>query len=260
MRPRPASGGLTLLEVVLAIVLIAGLMGGLYAFYSYAVDLRRTLGEDARSIVSERIIMDRMAAELRQANILRFLRIGLSGQGDQVQFVTAAVPSAAVWVDPAPDEDPVPPEHDLRLVGYRLRIPTDDNGEPLRNDDGEIIVEGLEHTSQKLLTAPRVEEGETIREVQQVRVRFLSARIKFLNFRYWTGDTWIASWGGGDLPSAIEITMSTRPLPDQMEVEDYLETHETFRQVVYLPAAAKPDTGSVIQRGAAGFGGGRGER
>ena len=93
-----------------------------------------------------------------------------------------------------------------------------------------------------------------------MRVRFLSARIKFLNFRYWKGDTWIASWEGGDLPSAVEITMGTRPLPEEMEVEDYLETHETFRQVVYLPAAARPDTGSVIRRGAAGFGGGRGER
>jgi len=252
--------GLTLLEVVLAISLVLAMMGAVYAFYFYAMDVRKAVGDHAREACAERLIMDRTSAELRAARSFRFLQIGMVGRGDEMQFITARVPSPAVWVTPEPGEDPVPPEHDLQLVGYRLRIPKDDQGVALRDEEGNIIIEGLERTCQKVLTAPRVEEGETFQEVQQVEVSLLSPHIKFLNLSYWTGDAWTGGWQGGDLPVAVRITMGTDPLGEEMDVEEYLETHETFERVVYLPAAAKAAPGDVSRRGAAGPGGGGGGR
>ena len=258
MRASRRQRGFTLLEVVLSISLVLGMMGGLLAFQSYALDVRKAVGEDARRIAAGRRVMDRMTAELRGASTSPFLGIGLRGQADQMQFITAAVPGAGSWIEPEPDADPIPPEHDLRLVGYRLRTATDEQGRPLLDEDGNVVIEGLDRTSQKLLTAPRVEEGETLAEVQQIEVSLVAPQFKFLRFRYWTGDTWIGAWSGGDLPQAVEITLGVEPLPAEVDVEEYLQAHETLRRVVYLPAAAKPKEGAVRRRGAAGSGGGGG--
>lgn len=260
MMLQKAHRGFTLLEVILAITLVVGFMGGLLGFYSYAMDLRRRVGEEAGNLAAERLVMDRITSELRGANVFKFLRIGLTGQGDRMQFIAASLPGAAVWVEAKSREDPIPREHDLRLVGYRLQIPTDDNGDPLRDEDGEIIINGLERTVQKLLTAPKVEEGETFEDVQEIQTLLLAPQFKFLSLRYWTGDTWLDSWRGGDLPVAVEVALGTEPLPEDMEVEDYLETYPTSRRLVYLPAAAKPKRGSVVNRGGAGFDSRRGER
>jgi len=260
MMLRQAHRGFTLLEVMLAIALLVGFMGGLLGFYSYATDLRQRVGEQAGDLAAKRLVMDRITTELRGANVSRFLRIGLTGKSDRMQFIAASLPGAAIWVEAKTGEDPIPREHDLRLIGYSLQIPTDDNGEPLRDEDGEIIINGLERTVQKLLTAPNVEEGETFDEVQQIQRSLLAPQFKFLSFRYWTGDTWLDSWRGGDLPLAVEVALGAEPLPEDMEIEDYLETYPTSRRVVYLPGAAMPKPGSVVNRGAAGVGGGRGER
>ena len=54
MRASRRQRGFTLLEVVLSIALVLGMMGGLLAFQSYALDIRKTLGADARRIAPGR--------------------------------------------------------------------------------------------------------------------------------------------------------------------------------------------------------------
>jgi hypothetical protein len=251
--------GLTLLEVVLAITLVVGLMAGLFAFSRRTMDVRGELADDARRLAADRIVLDRLTAELRAANASRFLRLGLGGSSRQVQFVTSAVPGPAVWVRPEAMEQPPAREHDLRLVGYRLRVATDERGEVLRDENGCAIIEGLERSSRKVLAAPAVQEGERLDETPPVRRLLLAPHCKFLHLRYWTGDAWIGSWRGGDLPAAVEIHLGAVPCPEGMAVDDYLAAYPTRRRVVYLPAGARPKAGAIRRRGAAGtsFGGGR---
>ncbi len=226
--------GLTLLEVILAMVLLAGLMLTLFAFHLEAKDVRRRVGELASEVTGEQLVMERMAGELRSACTFPFLSGALQGAGDSVRFLCSQVPSARVWLEDAPDRPAPAREVDVRIVSYRLRIPRDEQGAPLRDEEGNVIVQGLERTSQSMLTAPRVEEGEVLGDVQQVEVGFLTPHVKFLALEYYTGDAWVKSWQGEDLPRAVRVTLGRSPLPEGMAVEDYLEQHETSQRVVAL--------------------------
>jgi type II secretion system protein J len=213
--------GFTLLEVVLAISLTLALMAGVIGMYVYATGIRRTLSADARLVAAQRRVMEQLTAELRSAIVHPFTRTGLSGDARQVRLVTASLPSPAVWIEADATEPTATGEQDMQLVGYRLAEE--------ENESGEWVVRGLERTVQKTLAAPTAEEGE------EIRVRLLSPDVKFLALRYYREGEWLDSWGGGDLPLAVEIRLGAQPLPEDLAPADY--PFQTFRRVVYLPGA-----------------------
>ena len=188
---RRARHGLTLLEVILAISLIVLLSGAVFAFYLDALDTRDRIDAETARLRDRRAAFNRLADELGAAASFPFLRMAMTGQAQQVRFITARMPSEAVWVPPRTGMDAPPREFDLALVGYRLRYLLDEQGMQIADEYGTPIVEGLERSEQRLLTAPDPEAGETFRDVQQIETTLVSARIRFVRFRYWTGDAWV---------------------------------------------------------------------
>jgi hypothetical protein len=239
----PAGGrsGMTLIEVIVAVALTIGIMVGAIEFYRHVLDVREQLTgqfHQAQRTSARRAVMDRMTDELRSSMVFPFLQLGLSGQATEVQFVTASVPGAGTWAvtnitDQAPER-----ESDMRIVGYRLRVVQDANGQDR--------IDGLERTEQKTMTAEVVEEGE------EIQGTLIAPQFKFIAFRYWDnqGSQWVTSWGGASLPMAVEIVLGAEPLPDDLPPEDY--PYATYRRVVYVPGGSQPFGGNVIIRGLGG--------
>ena len=235
---RRAPRGLTLIEVVISIALTIGLMGAALGFYRHVVDVRQQFtGQLARTqrTAARRMVMDRITGELRSAMVYPFLGLGMSGQAMEMRFVTAAVPHQTAWAAEGITDAPVEPEQDLRIVGYRLRY--------VEDEEGFEVIEGLERSVQKTLTAQVVEEG------QEVRFALMAPQIKFVRFGYWDNEAgeWLPDWEGGDLPMAVEIALGAEPLPEDMEPEEY--PYETFRRVVYVPGGSRAFGGTTIIRG-----------
>lgn len=227
-RPR----GFTLLEVILALGLAIGIIAMLLSFYNTMQRVRQTLISQAQYCASQRMIMDRLTNELRMAMAYQLLSSGLEGQPDQIRFVSTCVPGPAAWAVRKSTDDPIPPEQDLQIVGYRLRTVDDET-------TNKPIVVGLERTCQKTLAARTAEEG------QGVALALLAPTIKFLSFRYWTGSDWATTWGDKNLPMAVELTTGAQPLPDGTDPKDY--PFETFRRVIFLPGADPAPRGNIIR-------------
>jgi len=220
---------LTLIEVILAIALSAIVLGGAMAFYRHTLMARRTIEEQVRTTEATRRAMDLMTNELRTALAYPSLGIGIEGQWDRIQFVATSLPGPEAWDLSEREKVPIEPSYDLRLVGYGLQVIKDEQ-------TGELVTEGLTRTMQKVLTTKVAEEGTDVTSV------LLSPYVKFVSFRYWQDGEWLDSWGGGDLPRAVEIVMGFQPLPEGVEVKDY--PGRTLKRVVYLPGAGGGGTPS----------------
>lgn len=218
--------GFTLIEMILAISLAVMVVGGILSFYDYALASREQLREEMAFIDAQRRVMDRVTDELRAAIAYRAMGMGMEGQVDQIgSFPTTRLPSAAVWVERSMTDAPLPPEHDITVVGYRLRIE--------ENEDGEEVITGLERTEQLLVMARAVEEGEDI------RATLLTEHVKFLRVRYYGDGQWMTQWTGGDLPAAVEITMGPTPVPADTDLVDFdAEAYPgpLFQRVIAIPA------------------------
>jgi type II secretion system protein J len=229
--------GMTLLEVVLAISIVVMMMGGTYAFYTDVLGARDRVVQTAERINAVRSVMSRLTDELDSAKLYPFVNIGLSGQTDRMEFMTVVLPGRAAWALRGLTEEPIPAEHDLQLVGYRLRTTEDDSG--------EVLVEGLERTCQRRLTATEVEEG------QEIELSLMTPHVRFLSLQYWDGSAWTSTWSADSLPPAVRITLGFQPLPEGIEPEEY--PYDTFARTVFLPSAVA-ETGGTIVRGLGGDG------
>ncbi len=220
----------TLLEVLLALTLGLGLMAAATGFYYRAANVRTAVMQETQRVWSQRTVMDRLTNEIRGATIFPFLGMAMEGQESAVRYVTAALPDRSAWTMHNVMQPPPPPQYDLQIVGYRLRVSTDEQGNILKDSEGNVLVVGLERTCQKYISAS-AEEG------QDISVALISSDIKFLGLRYWDGSAWVASWGGGDLPLAVEISLGQRSLPEGMTADQY--PYEASRRVVFVPGGTK---------------------
>jgi len=227
-------GAFTLLEVLLSVTLALGIVGSALAFYDHTVDVRSAVTGRIASAASVRAVMDRITDELRGATTSSFIGTGVEGSSREIHFITTALPGPAGWIERKSTDDPIVPEHDLQLVGYRLRSEQDDRG--------RTIIVGLERTCQKLLTARSVEQG------REMIADLLTDRVRFLRLRYWDGSAWLSAWSGGDVPAAVEITLGREPLEEDAEPDEY--AHPVWRRVVYVPSGfAGPGPAGVRGRG-----------
>jgi len=242
----------TLLEVVLAIGLVLVVAGGAMQFYRYVARSRRSILAHAEFSRTVRLVMDRMTAELQSLRVDPVLQAVLVWDSEEIQFTTVTLPGPAAWVVADRTEEAIPPTHDMRLVTYGLQIE--------QNEDGELENHGLKRVSRTVLAIPDEDAEAEDAELQGASTEILAAGIKFLHLRYYTGDEladegemaagvvddgWVDAWNRRQLPAAIEITLGTEPIDEDMDVDAYLDTHETYRRVVFLP-------GSTIRRNQGG--------
>jgi len=227
--------GFTLLEVILALALTLMLMAAVMAMYFYSNHLREDVVANDNFIQAEQMIMNHMTGELRSAKVYPFTKTGLAGGSSHVRMVTTELPGRSAWAIPDATQTPPPPETDVQLVTYRLRVEPDESGQD--------VVLGMERVCQKIL-APRVEDN-TDNQAENRTVDFLTDQIHFLRLRYFDGSNWVDSWSGGDLPLAVEIILGAQPLPEDCQPEDY--PYQTYERVVYLPGSTHTLSGAAVQ-------------
>lgn len=220
--------GFTLFEAALALGLGLALIGLMLVFYRQILTIRTSIMDEMDFVKSKRLIMEGLTDALRSAVPQQG---GLSGDEQRVRITTARLPGSAVWTETTVTEAPLPPEADLGRIIYRLRHAEDEYGAP--------YIVGLERVRRKVLRAEVTEEGVAPNAV------LLSERIKFLHFRYWDGTAWLPNWGGGDVPTAVEVNLGVKPLPEDTDPEDY--PWETHRRVVYVPAGTRAEEGTVVR-------------
>jgi len=215
---------MTLIEVMLAIGIATGVMGGAMAFYQHALKVREGVLESIRAVEANRRVMDLMTKELRAATVHNFTKTGLEGQADEIAFVTTSLPGAEAWILGEREDRAVIPSHDLTIVGYCLRYSEDP-------ETGQTLIDGLERTLQKVLTLPVTDEELDIEST------LVSPYVAFVNLRYFHQGAWLDSWTGGDVPMAVEITLGVEPLAEGLEPDEY--DSDSLKRVVFIPSAVR---------------------
>lgn len=235
VRARHCNGGFTLLEVILAIGLAIGLLGALFSFCNYAMTCRGLVVQKIEFVNAERNVMGHITDELRSAMVYPFLSQGMTSDGNSMAFISSTLPSLSVWVVPTASQDPAPPEQDLQMLTYQLRI--DD-------DTGDVL--GLERVCQKVIATEVASAGaETL---------LLSDKIKYLKFRFYDGQVWRDAWrdtgqqADNDmpaalLPTAVEVVMGPQVAPPNMTADDYMKAYPTYRRVIFVPLGGDASKG-----------------
>ena len=245
MSRRARQNGLTLIEVVLAISLSIIILGSSLAFYSQALRHRRVISAEVTVLTSERQAMELITEDLRGAMEYPFIKMGIKGEIDSLEFISTTIPGPAIWSELSATDNPPPPEHDLHRVKFRLATGED-------SQTGEEVVAGLERVTRKIIVSEimieeeedlfgdeggveQEEEEEVDPEDATIKRTLLSSDIKHLSFRYWLDGDWVDTYDDSKLPAAVEVTLGQKPLEEGQLPEDYI--HQVYRRVIYIPAS-----------------------
>jgi len=113
--------GVTLLEVVLSMGILIFLSSMTYWFYSSSLESSRHGTAAAQRLRMVRVILDRMAREIRQAAVMTTNdKVGLVGDAEQIWVTTYRVPTREQSRERRTREDPAPPEYDVVTVEYKI--------------------------------------------------------------------------------------------------------------------------------------------
>lgn len=245
------AGAFTLVEVVLAILIISGIMTVLLYFYHRAAQVRQAALEEAEFLSTTRMLLEQLSSELRTARAVEDQFIGLEGSSNAISFVCTSVPQMARWIISTNETVALPPVTDLKRISYRLLGGTNilerkglDRREELLLGSaftaGTNATEFIDTAATNLTSALATDSSAT-NQLAAPRLP-LTDKIQHLQFRYWSGTNWLDSWGGLDLPRGIEVIVGSDPIPMEggtSVTESY--PFEFFRRVIFLPNSDHPD-------------------
>ena len=242
----------TLVEVILAILIISGIMTVLLYFYQRSAQVRQAVLEETEFLSTSRMLFEQITTELRSARVVEDQFTGMEGTSNSVAFVCTSIPQMARWIVSTNESVVLPPASDLKKVTYRLLTGTN-TFERKGVDRTEELLLGAAFTSGTNATE-FVSAGETNLTLESDTNLFttnllarakppLTERVQYLQFRYWAGTNWVESWSGMNLPGGVEVTMGREPMPVDAGAEGY--PFELFRRVIYLPNSTHPS--NVVQ-------------
>jgi type II secretory pathway pseudopilin PulG len=246
MKPRSSpKSAFTLVEVVLAILIISGIMTVLLYFYHRAAMVRQAALQEAEFLATTRMFFEQLSSELRTARAVEDQFIGLEGTSNSLTFVCTSVPQMARWITSTNELVTLPPTTDLKRVTYQL-IGGTNLLQPRGLDRREELLLGSAFTSGTNATEfvevaeTNLTDGAEASATNLVVRRLpLTDKIQHLQFRYWQGTNWIESWSGLDLPAGIEVMVAKDSMPTEGLTEG--EIFEIFRRVIYLPNSDHPE-------------------
>ena len=235
----------TLVEVVLAILIISGIMTVLLYFYHRAAMVRQAALQEAEFLSTTRMFLEQLSSELRTARVVEDQFIGLEGTSNSITFVCTSVPQMARWITSTNELVTLPPTTDLKRVTYQLFGGTNllqprglDRREELLL--GGAFTSGTNATEFVEVAETNLTDGADASATNLVVRRLpLTDKIQHLQFRYWQGTNWTESWSGLDLPAGIEVVIAKDPMPAEGLAEG--EIFEIFRRVIYLPNSDHPE-------------------
>jgi len=245
--PKPnsgVSGGFTLIEVVLAIVIAVGLLTGVLVFYRQASVLREEILRKADALSAVRLVMDRISGELRTAPPATPGTPILIGDSRSMRILHTAVPSKTPWRG-GPLGRATIAEADWMEVAYRWSNDTNQPG---------LFRQERSHTasasvSTNLPTEIEAQSGGITNSIAPSGGVLLSEAIGYLRFRYWDGSRWLSGWDKSEPPGAVEVSlglesMEEEPLDENTATTDEASDYpfELFRRVIALPAGLSGST------------------
>jgi len=218
----------TLIEVVLAIGIAAGILLVVLFFYRQSEALRTGLLEETSRIAAARLIMERLSLELSAARRSESFQQGLSGGPDNLQFVRLDFPLLSSWTNQTNVLVPAPVPTPFRLVSYSLVQST--NG-----GSGSGVVRSEKALSRRTTPVLFTNEDDTLPGGGNSALTngLAIQQLQFLRFRYYDGTNWLDAWSAPELPLGIEVSLGVEPLPPELTADEY--PSEVYRRVIYLP-------------------------
>jgi hypothetical protein len=248
--------GFTLLEAILAMVLMITLMSGVYGFYASTLQVRERGGKITKDAKLAHAILERIADEIRHAaDITPGDGMGFEGTHERLVLIRAGMPEAYAWDKHDPMREDLPPAQlDIRRITYELVW-----DEELTDEEGVKVCHGLLRSDQKSFDPnPRFvtkkkddkasdlgltdenPDGTGNPDEQQaesgsaaeppVDRELVAPEIKYVRFEYFDGAQWRDRWqnaqkakagdaSGSDnaLPQAIRITVGQIRVPPEDE-------------------------------------------
>jgi type II secretory pathway pseudopilin PulG len=227
-KPSAPAAGFTLIEVVLAISIAAGILVVVLLFYHQTESLRSRLLEETSRLATMRLVMERLSAELSTARLCEPHGQGLSGGADNIQFVKLGFPNP--W-DRTNASSSFSSGSPLRVVSYSLLQDTNNQTESGLLRSEEALAKSFSISTNLLATndpSAALPVGTAV-----PRKGSVASQIQFLRFRYWDGSTWSEAWSAPVLPMGVEVSLGRDPLPPELTADEY--PFELFRRVIYLP-------------------------
>ena len=155
--------GVTLLEVTLAMGLLVGLTTMVYWFYASVLETRREGTLEARNLRLARVVLDRIAGEIRQASLINAGgRVGLRGEPERIWLSTLRVPTKDIMsVRRSMMDEPANPQYDMMKVEYKIARHPD-----VLDDDGYERALGLARIEHLIPRPDSAEMGQAFEERQ----------------------------------------------------------------------------------------------
>ena len=223
-RDRRTTTGFTLVEVILAIGIATGLLIIALTFYRQTAELRGQILTESERLATLRLVMDRVAADLRAAQSVSRADAGFSGESDALTFTKSALPMSGAGA--------AGNVSDLVRVSFTTVKSTEGTNTSVAGfNRSEVPI-----SSGRLPERPPVVAllSDSTNAIANRVEEPLTDLIRFVHFRYWDGGRWQESWTNTAPPAGVEIVLGSDPLPDDAMPETY--PYEQFRRVVALPA------------------------
>ncbi|MCP5518472.1 MAG: hypothetical protein H7A45_14560 [Verrucomicrobiales bacterium] len=216
--------GFTLIEVLLATGITAGLLLVALFFHQQSAALRNGLLDESAQLTAVRQIMARLSRELAglapEAGLFR-------GDSRSIEFVWRRPPGTA------PDGlgDAV---DGLQRVRYESALDeeTEETG-PLRRNETPIerdAPESVESEPESGSVYAFMEDADGAEDPGGVSGGVSLAGIRFAQFRFWNGEDWTETWGAPEPPLGVEVSLGFLPALETVTAEDY--PAELFRRLI----------------------------
>jgi hypothetical protein len=261
--------------MVIAIGLFIVLMATMYQFYERALMRREEGQEISRNAQLARVVLDRMANEIRQATTnAASYGMGINGiednlYGPTISLHTLTVPDKSLSELRRVDQAPLPGQFDLRNIQYAIAWDyenLDSNGQP--------VALGLARSETRtFLREVVIDDADAMAAVEAAddaalgfKRELYAPEIKFLEFHYFDGATWWKDWKVPALPQMVRITIGyfpgAPPSAEEMDIveDDFLERPDEMDplpadqySVIVRVAQADVFFGSRVTREASSF-------
>jgi type II secretory pathway pseudopilin PulG len=205
---RPGLAAFTLLEVILALSIATALLIVALLFYRQATDLRGQILQQSEQLTSARLLVDRLAADLREAlpepnsfsggpeslSLVRLAGAHLTNAG-RVRIHFQAVRSldgTNEWItgiDRREDSLNAPRSRPVAL------LPSFTGSNSLTADFSSADPSAFASTNATAQATPDTVTGD----------------LHYLRFRYWDGAAWLSGWTNASPPPGVEVIVGIDP-------------------------------------------------
>ncbi len=232
-----STSAFTLIEVILAISIATALLIAALIFYRQAATLRGLILSESDRLATMRLILDRLANDLRSAQVQSGRDDGFTGTSDTLTFTRSTLTTSL----PGTTGD----GSGLLRITYSAARSQDGTNRMMTGLNRHEESPGAPHAAVTSATGFVVGDANPFTGVTEVTNRpgeLLTDLVRFMRLRYWDGAAWVEGWTNAAPPPGVEIVLSTEPPAEEGTPDP--SAPEQFRRVVFLPtgmARRKPE-------------------